>query len=168
MATSSAPLIPIAGGRVSSVQSVASFSCYINNALLGGQVQVHGIKLEGVFLQTSQLVDTSKRVPLIDGSTAALINAVTAGTLTIRSLRVGSTIQSGDLVTIALYLQKFGDTTGSQIQFSYSFSTNGTPNSEAWYFISAIVQRVPPLLLQGNDIAEYDVVFSYDDYQRTP
>ena len=168
MATPTAPLIPAASGRVSSVQSVASFTAYINNALLGGQIQLHGIKLEGVFLTTSQMVETSKRVPLIDGSTAALINAVTAGQLTIKTVRVGSTVGSGDLATIALYLMKAGDTTGSQIQFSYSFSTNGVPNTETWYFNLCTVVRVPPLLLQGNDIAEYDIIFSYDDFQRTP
>ena len=113
------------------------------------------------------MVDTSKRVPLIDGSTAALINSVTAGELTLRCVRVGSSLTSGDIATIAQYLQKVGDTTGSQIALTYSFSTNGTPNQETWYFYYCTVKRVPPILLSGNDIAEYDVVFSYDDYSRS-
>jgi len=162
-------ILPSAVNRQSSVQSVGTFQANITNSLfvLNGApltLPIRGIKLETTFLQAKQLVKTSKRIPLIDGSTSALINAVTAGTLSFKALRVGSSLQSGDLVTIASYLQKAGDTTGSQINVTYSF--NG--NTESWFFYLCTLEEVPPLGLMGNDLFEYGIDFSYDDYSRSP
>lgn len=168
------PILPQASNRQSSVQSVGTFQASIANSsfVLGGGaliIPIRGIKLESTFLQTAQMVDTSKRIPLIDGSTSALINAVTAGILTFRCVRVGQALNSGDLPTIAQFLQKIGDTSGSQIQVQYSFATGGGAGvTEQWTFNLATLVRVPPILLAGNDIAEYEISFSYDDYSRSP
>jgi hypothetical protein len=168
------PIIPQASNRQSSVQSVGQFQASIYNPIfaIGGgalTIPIRGIKLDSTFVTSSQMLDTSKRIPLIDGSTAALINAVTAGVLTFRCVRVGQTLNSGDLPTIAQFLQKAGDTQGSQIQVSYSFATGGgVGTTETWTFNLCTLVHVPPLNLAGNDIAEYEVAFSYDDYSRAP
>jgi hypothetical protein len=159
-----------------SIQSVTTFTATITNpaflvapstggitALSSGGVLIKGIKLEDTFLTSNQLVDTSKRVPLIDGSTVGLVNGVTSGTLTFRCVRVGQTFASGDLPTVASVLQKAGVTTASTIVVSYTIG--GV--TEQWTFSDSLLVKVPPLNLSGNDIAVYEVVFSYDDYSRS-
>lgn len=161
--------LPQATNRQSSVSAVGNFTATLINlstslTLLNTSIPIRGIKLETTFLQSSQMIDTSKRVPLIDGSTAALVNAVTAGVLTFRCLRVGATVQSGDLVMISSYIQKIGDQLGSTIVITYTF--NGV--LETWTFYACTLIRVPPLGLAGNDLFEYEISFSYDDYSKSP
>ena len=158
-----------AAGRTSSVQSVGTFSATIINlstslASLALATSIKGIKLEETFLTTAQMMDTSKRVPLIDGSTAGLVNAITAGVITFRCVRVGNTIASGDLPTIASTIQKGGDLLGSTITVTYNL--NGVV--ETWTFTKCLLVKTPPILLAGNDIPVYEISFSYDDYARTP
>lgn len=168
MASLPQPILP-ALGRTSSVQSVGNFTVNLINlsptlAALASGIGIKGIKLEETFLSTNQLVPTSKRVPMIDGSTAAITNSVTAGELTFRAVRVGQSIISGDLPTIASFIQKNGDSTGSTIVIVYY--VNGFP--ETWTFLGCTLVKAPPLNLAGNDLAVYEIVFSYDDYFRAP
>jgi len=161
--------IPGASNRQSSVQAVGQFTATIINASvslagLNVSIPIRGIKLEETFLSSAQMMDTSKRVPLIDGSTAGLVNAVTAGILTFRCVRVGQSLNSGDLPTISSYIQKGGDQLGSSIIITYTF--NGV--TETWTFTGCLLVHTPPLILAGNDVAVYEIAFSYDDYARTP
>ncbi len=163
------PSLPQASNRTSSIIAVGGFTATLLNlsanlTLLNASIPIKGIKLDETFIATAQMIETSKRVPFIDGSTGALVNAVTAGQITFRCARVGTTVQSGDLPLMAAYIQKIGDQLGSTITISYTM--NGI--LETWTFYGCTLVSVPPLILAGNDIPIYDVVFSYDDYSKSP
>jgi hypothetical protein len=181
-------VIKAASARTSSIQAVGNFQAFITNAstilangftenALSVQTQIKGIKLEDTFLSASQMIDSSKRVPLIDGSTAAITNMVTAGVVTFRCVRVGTDIASGDLPTIAAFIQKALPSLGSIIQVSYTIApaTSGAlvagsalaAKTENYFFVGCTLVRTPPIILAGNDVPVYEISFSYDDYYRT-
>jgi hypothetical protein len=161
--------------RSSYIQNVGSMSITVTPAGTGEFLGVaghltfiaKGLKLDDVFVNTSQLIDSSKRVVFIDGSTGALVNSVTAGTITLRSSVVGTTLVSGDLVTLGGLLQKNPPTSGVNITIKFKAS-NGTTSTEiTWIFSMCTLVRMTPVMLAGNDVPTHDVVFSYDDYSRS-
>jgi len=164
-----------AGNHTSYIQNVGSVSIVIT-PMVGTETlgiagattfTAKGLKLDDVFVNSSQLVDSSKRVVFVDGSTGALVNKVTAGTITLRSSVVGTTIDSGDLITLAGLIQKTPPTSGVKISVSYSASNGTVPSVVTWVFTMCTLVRMTPITLAGNDVPSYDVMFSYDDYSRS-
>ena len=161
--------------RNSSIQSVVNTTVTIIHPGLnaGAATLIAGIKLEGEFISTEQLVDNSKRVPMIDGSTVAMVNGVTAGIMTMNMNRISPNTSAAatDLIMAATQIQKSGmNTVGAQITVTYQISgsmTGSTPSKETWQFIGCVLQRVPPLKLSGNDVPTYTIIWSYDDYSMS-
>lgn len=143
------------------VQSTGSFSMAIANPNVNGGIgmTVKGIKLDGTFIQSSQDIDNSKRIALVDGGTAALTNAIRMGKLTVTCMRVG-TIANGDLLAYVDQLKQIADSIGSTITVSYQL--NGL--TRTFSFLFATLVSAPPLLIAGNDLPDYSVIFSFADY----
>jgi hypothetical protein len=155
--------------QVNNFQATAQFHTV---PTVGGFLQTYnitpGILLEETLIETAPGIATSKRVPLIDGSTIALVNGTTFGELTIRVSRTAnSDITTGtiDVGIFALLLQK---TPGlPPVDFLFSFSVagpSGTVVTQAWTFYSITLIKAPPLGLMGNDVYKYSIQFSYDDF----
>ena len=143
------------------VQSTGSFSMAIANPNVNGGIgmTVKGIKLDGTFITSAQDIDNSKRIALVDGGTAALTNAIRMGKLTVTAMRVG-TIANGDLLAYADSLKQIADSIGSTITVSYQL--NGLTRTFSFLFSTLV--SAPPLIIAGNDLPDYSVIFSYADY----
>lgn len=121
---------------------------------------IDGFKLEGQMVQAQQSMDSSKIIPLANGNTITITNSVDAGTLT---FNVCKTLSDGDMAHIANYLRRTGDAIGGQI--SITQSANGKDIATTFY--GCTVKSCPPLNVQGNDAADYQVVWNYA-YSETP
>jgi hypothetical protein len=137
-----------------------------------------GFKLEDVFVHTDQLLDNSKMIPLVDGGTCTITNALLAGRITINALRVANpasggysgqtfTDLSGDLILIANFLQALGDWTGGSLTLTYSVGASGVGGTAGITFNAVTVARCPPAIIAGNDLPVYPVVLNYASFTRT-
>lgn len=153
---------------VNSVQTVGDFVCTFSHPLvpfggvLGAQKALKGFKLDDTFLSSGQLIENSKLVALVNGDTVTLTNAIKAGRLTINALRVGSSMDDGDMPLIATYLQGLADNIGGVITISYGF--NGT--TETITLTGVTLVSCPPIILAGNDLPTYPVVWNYGSFIR--
>ncbi len=145
------------------IQTVGNFTSTIAHPLLGGAViSMQGSLLDATFITTQQMMDNSKRKALVGGSTIALTNNILAGEITYRCVRISDVITDGDIVLIASTLQALADSVGGTISITYGL--NG--NTERFTLLGCVVKSCPPLLLAGNDLPEYTVVFSYSSWIR--
>ena len=117
---------------------------------------IDGFRLEGQMVQAQQAMDSSKIIALANGNTITITNNNGAGSLTFNVVKTGNV---GDLVKIANALKKAGDSVGGTIRITQEI--NGT--TEAVTFKACTVRSCPPLNIQGNDAADYQVVFNYGD-----
>ena len=117
---------------------------------------IAGFRLEGQMVQAQQAMDSSKIVALANGNTLTITNNNGAGTLTFNVVKTGS---DGDLVKIANFLKKAGDSVGGTIRITQEI--NGA--TEGNTFNACTVKSCPPLNIQGNDAADYQVVFNYGE-----
>lgn len=122
----------------------------------GAPTSIEGFKLEAQMVQAQQAMDSSKIIPLANGNTVTITNNNGAGTLT---FNVVKTETAGDMVTIANYLKKIGDSRGGS--FKITQEVNGSTVSKTFY--SCTVKSCPPLNIQGNDVPENQVVWNYGD-----
>lgn len=138
------------------VIAAGQFSCTITHDLIndGAPQTIDGFKMEGQMVQAQQAMDSSKIIALANGNTITITNNNDAGTLT---FSVTKTATDGDLVTIANFLKKHGDSKGGKIRITQE--VNGI--TEAKTFVTCTVKSCPPLNIQGNDAADYQVVFNY-------
>lgn len=122
----------------------------------GTPTTIEGFKLEGQMVQAQQAMDSSKIVALANGNTITITNNNGAGTLTFNVIK---TATDGDMVTIANYLKAAGDSVGATIRITQEIngSTEGTT------FAACTVKSCPPLNIQGNDAADYQVVWNYGE-----
>jgi len=150
------------------IQTVGDFTAVLTHPMLGGSltsplsVALQGFRLDDVFLNTAQMIDNAKRVPLVDGGTIALTNAIRAGQLTINAAHISQNYLDGDLPLICSMLQSYADSVGGQLRISYGF--NGGQASLT--FIKVVMVSCPPIILAGNDVPTYPCVLSYADYIR--
>lgn len=142
------------------VISAGQFTCTFIHPLIenGEAIAIDGFKLEGQMVQAQQAMDSSKVIALANGNTITITNNNDAGSLT---FNVTKTATSGDLVTIAKKLKKLGDSVGGTIRITQEI--NGT--TEATTYLKCTVRSVPPQIIQGNDAADYQVVFNYAETQ---
>lgn len=149
------------------VQTVGGFTAVFNHPLIvGSPIPLKGFKLEDTFIHTDQLLDNSKLIPLVDGGTCTITNAMIAGKLTINALRVSDNYLDGDLIVIANLLQALGDNVGGTLKLTYGFSVNGSANNSSITFTSVTVARCPPAIIAGNDLPVYPVILNYASYVR--
>mgnify|MGYP003455179628 FL=1 len=120
----------------------------------GTPTAIAGFRMEGQMVQTQQLKNKKKIIALANGDTITITNNNDAGTLT---FNVVKTSDAGDMVKIANYLRRVGDSVGGVI--SISQEVNGV--SQTTTFNVCTVKSVPPLNIQGNDASDYQVVWNY-------
>ncbi len=120
----------------------------------GTPTTIDGYRMEGQMVQTQQAMDSSKVICLANGNTISITNNNGAGTLT---FNVVKTATAGDMVKIANFLRRAGDSVGGIIRITQE--VNGT--TEAVTFEACTVKSCPPLNIQGNDAADYQVVWNY-------
>ena len=122
----------------------------------GVPTTIDGFRLEGQMVQAQQAMDSSKVIALANGNTLTITNNNGAGSLTFNVVKTGN---AGDMVKIANYLKKAGDSVGGIIRITQEI--NG--KTEGQTFTACTVRSCPPLNIQGNDAADYPVVFNYGD-----
>jgi hypothetical protein len=151
-----------------SVQTVGDFTAVFSHPLIapngsqGAQQVLKGFKLDDTFFTSSQLIENSKVIALVNGDTVTLTNAVKAGRLTVNALRVGDTVESGDIIWIATLLQGAADAVGGVLTLSFGF--NGAQETITFYTVTLV--SCPPIILAGNDLPPYPVVWNYSRYTR--
>jgi hypothetical protein len=145
-----------------SVQAVGDFSATFSHPLVlgGAAIGLTGFKMEGEVLNTAQVMDNSKIVPLLGGNSITLTNNNQSGTLTFNSCKLTGDLTTGDVTEIAKYLTSVGDSQGGTIRIS--FGLNGL--TYAVTFFKCTVKTVPPLKVAGNDVPEYAIEFLYAYY----
>lgn len=120
----------------------------------GIPVTIDGFKMEGQMIQAQQAMDNSKIVALANGNTITITNNNGAGILT---FNVTKTNSSGDMVKIANFLKKVGDSVGGSIRITEEI--NGKTDGQT--YAACTVKSCPPRIIQGNDAPDYQVVWNY-------
>lgn len=113
-----------------------------------------GFTLEGQVVQVQQLLPSSKLVALTNGGSIIITNNNNSGTITFNVTKTG---QSGDMTTIANFLRTVGDSVGGIIRITQEL--NG--KTDGYTFAPCTVQQAPPLIINGNDVAAYQVVWAF-------
>lgn len=113
-----------------------------------------GFKLEGQVVQAQQLLPSSKIVALTNGGSIIITNNNNSGTITFNVTKTG---KDGDMATIANFLRTVGDSVGGIIRVTQEL--NG--KTDGYTFAPCTVQQAPPLIINGNDAADYQVVWAY-------
>jgi hypothetical protein len=154
-----------------------------------GGVRVAGIRLDSEFMRAAQQIASSYVIPLLGGGGLALTNNNRTGTLSINCTRssspdaetdmrmtgrnnVNSTFGAGissanndpyyDMSLLAQYQQgqAGGDSWGATITIVFDFNGMGI----RLQFLGCTVASVAPLVLTGNDAANYTVEYNYLDW----
>jgi hypothetical protein len=125
----------------------------------GTPTTIDGFRLEGQMVQAQQAMDSSKIVSLANGNTLTITNNNGSGSLTFNVVKTGN---AGDMVKIANALKKAGDSVGGTIRITQEI--NG--KTEGQVFKGCTVRSCPPLNIQGNDAADYQVVWNYGEYDN--
>jgi hypothetical protein len=148
--------------KIHSVQSVGDFTASFTHPLInGGAVtSLTGFKMEGDIVNTAQLMDNSKVIPLLNGDSITITNNNTSGTATFSACKLTGDTTKGDVTAIASALQKIGDNVGGTLRLS--FGMNGGTYSMT--FVTCTVKTCPPLKVAGTDIPDYAVEFNYADF----
>lgn len=122
----------------------------------GTPTTIAGFRLEGQMVQAQQAMDSSKIIMLANGDTITITNNNGAGSITFNVVKTGS---KGDMVKIANFLKKAGDSVGGTIRITQEI--NG--KTEGTTFVACTVKTCPPLNIMGNDAADYQVVWNFAD-----
>lgn len=123
----------------------------------GEPTTIGGFKLEGQMVQDQQLMDNSKIIALANGNTITITNNNRSGSLT---FNVTATNGDDDMVKIAKYLRSAGDSVGGTIRITQEI--NGKTDGDT--YLSCTVKSLPNRIIQGNDAADYPVVWNYGEY----
>jgi hypothetical protein len=142
----------------------------------GGLCYLGGYRLQGEFLNLSQIVDNSVMVPILGGGSVQLTNNNNSCTMTFSTIRTGSLneenkpigldengypVESGgyyDIVSLADHIKQIsgGDDVGGSFKVQMGF--NGM------IFVVKLLKctlvRSNPLILNGNDVPTYQTVFN--------
>lgn len=122
----------------------------------GTPTTIAGFKLESQMVQAQQAMDSSKIIALANGNTVTITNNNGSGSLTFNVVKIAT---DGDMVTIANYLKKVGDSQGGLIKITQE--VNGRTESNTFH--ACTVKICPPIIVQGNDVPECQVVWNYVD-----
>lgn len=122
----------------------------------GTPTTIDGFRLEGQMVSTQQAMDSSKIIALANGNTITITNNNGAGSITFNVTKTGS---RGDMVKIANHLKKAGDSVGGMLRITQEI--NG--KTEGVTYSTCTVRNCPPQNIQGNDAADFQVVWNYAD-----
>jgi hypothetical protein len=138
------------------VVAAGQFSVTLTHPLWNGgtPTTIAGFRLEGQMVQAQQAMDSSKIVALANGNSLTITNNNGAGTLTFNVVKTGT---EGDMVKIANFLKNAGDSQGGTIRITQEINGKTEGNT----FKACTVRSCPPLNIQGNDAADYQVVWNY-------
>ncbi len=138
------------------VIAAGQFSVTLTHPLWNGgtPTTIAGFRLEGQMVQAQQAMDSSKIVALANGNSLTITNNNGAGTLTFNVVKTGT---EGDMVKIANFLKNAGDSQGGTIRITQEINGKTEGNT----FKACTVRSCPPLNIQGNDAADYQVVWNY-------
>ena len=138
------------------VVAAGQFTVTLTHPLWNGgtPTTIAGFRLEGQMVQAQQAMDSSKIIMLANGDTITITNNNGAGSLTFNVVKTGS---KGDMVKIANFLKKAGDSVGGTIRITQEI--NGA--TEGMTFETCTVRTCPPLNIMGNDAADYQVVWNF-------
>lgn len=141
--------------------AAGQFTATLTHPLWNGGIPttIEGFRLEGQMVQAQQAMDSSRTIALANGNTITITNNNGAGTLT---FSVTKTKTDGDMVSIANFLKKAGDSQGGQIRITQE--VNGKTDGTTFY--ACTVKSCPPLMIQGNDVPDYQVVWNYGECQN--
>jgi hypothetical protein len=141
-------------------QSVGKFTAVLSHPLINGgaSIALSGFKLDSQFISTAQSVENSKRVPLVDNTTAGLTNSQRSGRFTWTCTRKGD-ITAGDVVRVSQAMVAAGDSIGGTLTITTSL--NGV--DEKTIFYNCTCATCPPLMLAGNNVPDYTIVWDYAD-----
>jgi hypothetical protein len=141
--------------------AVGQFSFVAINPIVDGGMaySFDKFKLDDTIVETTQLIDNSVMIVLVDGSTITLTNTVTAGTLKFAAVRHSNDYRRGDLVAYANHLLQLGAIVGSTIVIAFPF------NGEMLRFTLANcnVKTLKQLTLAGNDVNTHEIEFNYGE-----
>lgn len=127
----------------------------------GVEVTLTGFKLNDQFVDTSQALQNSVIIPLLNGGSIQLTNSNKAGSITFSVIRISANYDKDskicDISAIADAQRATGDSVGATITVAWEF------NGKAYklQFNKCTVVDAPPLKLAGNDAPSYNVVFNY-------
>ena len=140
------------------IVAAGQFTVTLTHQLWNGGVPttIEGFKLEGQMVQAQQTMDSSKLVALANGNTITITNNNGSGTLTFNVVKTNT---AGDMAKIANFLKAAGDSVGGTIRITQEI--NGTTDGTTFY--ACTVKSCPPLNIQGNDAADYQVVWNYGE-----
>ena len=141
--------------------AAGQFTVTLTHPLINGgtPLSIDGFKLEGQMVQAQQSMDSSKIVALANGNTITITNNNGAGTLTFNVIK---TKTDGDMASIASKLKKAGDSQGGTIRITQEI--NGATDGTTFY--ACTVKSCPPLIIQGNDAPDYQVVWNYGECEN--
>lgn len=123
----------------------------------GTPTTIGGFMLEGQMVQDQQLMDNSKVIALANGNTITVTNNNKSGSLT---FNVTATNGDDDMVKIAKFLKRVGDSVGGTIRITQEI--NGATSGDT--YTACTVKNCPNRIIQGNDAANYTVVWNYGEY----
>lgn len=123
----------------------------------GTPATIGGFKLEGQMVNDQQLMDNSKVIALANGNTITITNNNSSGSLT---FNVTATNGDDDMVKIAKFLKRVGDSVGGTIRITQEI--NGATSGDT--YTSCTVKSCPNRIIQGNDAPDYAVVWNYGEY----
>jgi hypothetical protein len=140
------------------IVAAGQFTCTLTHPLWNGGVPttIDGFRQEGQMVQAQQLMDSSKIVALANGNTITITNNNGAGQLTFNTTKTNT---DGDMSKIANFLKAAGDSVGGTIRITQE--VNGTTDGVTFY--ACTVKSCPPVTIQGNDAADYQVVWNYGE-----
>ena len=135
------------------------FTITLTHPLWNGGVPttIEGFKLEGQMVQDQQSMDNSKVIALANGNSITITNNNLSGSLT---FSVTATKGAGDMIQIAKYLKRIGDSVGGTIRITQEI--NGKTDGDTYY--ACTVRTCPNRIIQGNDAPDYQVVWNYGEY----
>ena len=138
------------------VVAAGQFTVTLIHPLWNGGIPttIDGFKLEGQPLAAQQLLPSAKIVALTNGGSIIITNNNNSGTITFNVTKTG---MDGDMATIANFLRTVGDSVGGILRITQEM--NGRTNG--YTFAPCVVQQAPPLIISGNDAADYQVVWAY-------
>lgn len=108
----------------------------------GTPTTIGGFKLEGQMVQDQQLMDNSKVIALANGNTITITNNNKSGSLT---FNVTATNGDDDMVKIAKFLKRVGDSVGGTIRITQEI--NGATSGDT--YSSCTVKSLPEPYYSG-------------------
>jgi hypothetical protein len=154
-----------ANPSLSQLQSVGDFSVVLLHPLVGAgaAISLVGFKVEGDVVDSDQVIDNAKVVPLIGGIVVMITNTIKAGVLRFTAVRSSGDPLLGDIIAISHLLQDIGDNVGGIVRFSWG--QNGKIRSVTCTTVT--VKRCKAIHIQGNDVADYGVEWAFGSFTET-